>query len=427
MAQLSDDCFAFGGELMPTGRALEILEARLAPVTGTESVALAAAPGRVLAEDVAAPVDVPAHDNAAVDGVAVYFDDLDPAGETRLPLAGRIAAGHPLGRAPRRGEAYRIFTGAPMPADAEGAGPDTVLMQEDCAFEGEEVVVPPGIKRGANRRRRGEDIAAGAVALRRGQRLRPQDIGVAASLGRTELRVHAPLRVAVFSTGDEIVDPGQRLPEGCIYDSNRYGLIALLSGLGCRVTDLGILPDRFDDIRAALADAAGGHEVLITSGGVSTGEEDHVRAAVEALGSLHFWRLSIKPGRPIAFGAIRRPGGGEAAFIGLPGNPVAVMVTFMRFARPALLRLAGCAEVAPHFFRVPVDFAHRKKAGRREWIRARLARDGGALVARRFPRDGSGILTSMVDSDGLIELAEEVTGLAPGDLVDFLPFSEVTA
>jgi molybdopterin molybdotransferase len=428
MAQLSDDCFAFGGELMRTDRALEILESRLAPVTGTEAVPLAAALGRILAEDITAPRDVPPKDNAAVDGFAVAFDDLDPDGDTRLPVAGRIAAGHPLGRAPRRGEAYRIFTGAPMPEDEEGNGPDTVLMQEDCTLERDRVIIPPGIKRGANRRPRGEDIEEGAVVLRRGQRLRPQDIGVAASVGRTELMVHEPLRVAVFSTGDEVVDPGQALPEGGIYDSNRYGLIALLAGLGCRVTDLGILPDRFEDIRAALAAAAPNHDAIITSGGISTGEEDHVRAAVEALGSLHFWRLSIKPGRPIAFGLIGREGGGEAAFIGLPGNPVAVMVTFMRLARPALLKLAGGVDVAPLAFRVPADFAYRKRRDRREWIRARLVKDGaGHLVARRYPKDGSGILTSMVESDGLIELPEEVTELESGDLVDFLPFSEMTA
>ncbi len=426
MAQLSDDCFAFGGELMSTERALEILDSRLSPVTGTERVALSAAPGRVLAEDVTAPRDVPPHDNAAVDGFAVYFDDLAPERETRLPVAGHIAAGHPLERAPRRGEAYRIFTGAPVPRD-DGDGPDTVFMQEDCRVQGDEVIVPAGIKRGANRRPRGEDIRAGDVVLRGGRRLRPQDIGLAASVGRTDLELYQPLRVAVFSTGDEVIEPGQPLPEGCIYDSNRYGLIALLEGMGCRVTDLGILPDCLDDIHAAMAGASREHDLLVTSGGVSTGEQDHVRAAVEALGSIHFWRLAIKPGRPIAFGRIRREAG-DAAFIGLPGNPVAVMVTFLRFARPAILRLSGCKDITPLTFRVPTDFDYKKKQNRREWIRARLVPDGaGRLVARKYPKAGSGILTSMVEADGLIEVGEGISEFKSGDLVDFLPFSEVMA
>jgi molybdopterin molybdotransferase len=388
-------------------------------------VRLGAALGRVLAEDVTAPGDVPPHDNAAVDGFAVFFDDLEPEADTRLKVSGHIVAGHPLGRAARPGAAYRIFTGAPMPRAENGDGPDTVLMQEDCRTEGGDVIVPPGIRRGANRRRKGEDIRSGAVVLHRGRRLRPQDIGLAASVGRTEIEVHEPLRAAVFSTGDEIVEPGRPLPDGCIYDSNRYGLIALLDGMGCRVTDLGILPDRFEDIRDAIAAASRDHDLLITSGGVSTGDEDHVRAAVEALGSLHFWRLAIKPGRPIAFGQVRAERG-DVAFIGLPGNPVAVMVTFVRFARPAILRLSGCDEVDPLTFRVPTAFAYTKKANRREWIRARLVRDGaGRLVAHKFPKAGSGILTSMVEADGLIEVGEGVSEIEAGDLVDFLPFSEV--
>ena len=373
---------------------------------------------------IAAPNDVPPHDNSAVDGYAVFFDDLDPEAETRLPVTGRAAAGHPLKRPARRGEAVRIFTGAPMPEGHEGAeGPDTVMMQEDCRAEGDGVLIAPGIKRGANRRGRGEDLRAGAVALRRGRRLRPQDLGQAAACGRRTLRVARPLRAALFSTGDELREPGTPLEPGCIYDSNRYTVGGLLRGLGCRVADLGILPDEAETVRAALAEAEGGHDLIVTSGGVSVGEEDHVRQAVESLGRLHLWRLAIKPGRPIAMGQV-----GRVPFVGLPGNPVAVVVTFVTIVRPMILRLLGGSDLSPHHFRVRAAFDHKKKKDRREWVRARLEADGdGGWRAVRFPREGAGILSSLVESDGLVELPEGMTRLRAGSLVDFLPFSEVCA
>ena len=416
MAQLSDDCFAHGGQLMTTDEALARLADRVVTVSVPEEVSLRAGHGRILAADLVATRDVPAHDNAAVDGYAIFFADLDPAGDTRLPVTGTAAAGHPLGRAAGPGEAIRIFTGAPMPD-----GPDTVMMQEDCRRQDGEVVIRPGIRRGANRRDAGEDVAAGTTVLRRGHRLRPQDLGMAASLGLTRLTVYARLRVALLSTGDEIREPGAALPPGCIYDSNRVTLHTALEGLGCTVTDLGIVPDRLDAVRRTLADAADGHDLIVSSGGVSVGEEDHVRAAVEALGSLHFWRLAIKPGRPFAMGQV-----GRIPFIGLPGNPVAVMVTFLRFARPLILRLAGASDLTPVLFRVRAGFDHKKKPNRREFIRARLvAAEDGELVADKFPRAGAGIRSSLVEAHGLVELPEEVTELAAGTMVDFLPFNEV--
>lgn len=414
MAQLSDDCFAFGGELMRADEATRILAARVSAIATPETVPLAATRGRILAEDVVAPRDVPPHDNAAVDGYAVYFDDLDPAGETRLPVSGRLAAGHAAAAA--RGTALRVFTGAALPP-----GPDTCFMQEDCRVDGDHVVLPPGIKRGANRRKAGEDVKTGATILRRGQRLRPQDIGLAASIGATQLNVYRTLRVGVFSTGDELREPGTETPAGAVYDANRYVLLALLGQLGCAVEDFGIVADRRENVRDTLADAATRCDAIITSGGMSTGEEDHVRAAVESLGSIHFWRLAVRPGRPVAFGQVK-----GTAFVGLPGNPVAMMVTFLRFARPVLLRLGGAIEIEPHLFRVRAGFDAKKKLGRREWVRARLVPgDDGMPVAQRFPRDGAGILTSLVESDGLIELAENVTQVTAGAMVDFLPFSEV--
>jgi len=418
MAQLSDDCFAFGGRLMTTAEARSLLDTRLAAVAATETVALGAALGRILAHDLVAPIAVPPYANAAVDGYAVFFDDLSADAETRLRIAGRAAAGHPTAHLPARGEAVRIFTGAPMPD-----GPDTVMMQEDCRVEDGAVVIRPGIKRGANFRAAGEDVRAGAVVLAAGHRLRPQDVGMAASLGVRQLAVRRRLRVALFSTGDELVEPGETLAPGAIYDSNRYTLAALLRVTGAELSDLGILRDDLAVIRAALETAAADHDAIITSGGMSTGEEDHVKAAVEAAGSLHFWRLAIKPGRPVALGQI-----GRVPFIGLPGNPVAVMVTFLRVARPLLLKLGGATDIEPTLYRVRAGFGYRKKRDRREYVRAWLETDAdGAPVARRFPRDGAGILSSMVEADGLVELAEDLTTLEPGAMVDYLPFSEVYA
>jgi molybdopterin molybdotransferase len=426
MTQLSDDCFAFGGDLTPVDEALAHLARILVPVTNPESVPLPLACGRILAEAVSASENVPPYDNSAVDGFAVYFDDLSGDGETELPITGRAAAGHPLPHNQARGEAIRIFTGAPMPSGAQGPGvhgqdPDTVLMQEDCREAGNMVVIPPGIRRGANRRSAGEDVPAGSIVLHPGQRLRPQEIGLAAATGRSQLLVHASLRAAIFSTGDEVRDPGTPRIPGTIYDSNRFTLAALLQGLGCTVDDLGILPDNRQAIAAALSAAAAEHDVILTSGGVSTGGEDHVRGAVEDTGSLHFWRLAIKPGRPVALGQV-----GRTPFIGLPGNPVAAMVTFLRVARPLVLRLAGSSASAPSLFQVQAGFSYKKKRNRREYVRVRLeTRTPGSHVAQKYERDGAGILSSMVFADGLVELSEEITSIDEGDLVDYLPFSEV--
>jgi molybdopterin molybdotransferase len=416
MAQLSDDCFAFGGTLMQGAEALARIRAMDLPLPEIETVPLQQALGRVVAAPLVAARDVPPHDNAAVDGYAVHFADLGADAPTTLPVTGRAAAGHSLGRNALPGEAIRIFTGAPMPD-----GPDTVLMQEDCSESAGHVSLPPGIKRGANRRRRGEDVRAGDIAVAAGARVRPQEVALAAALGQTGLTVYRKLRVALLSTGDEVREPGTSLPPGAIYDANRYALMALLAGLPCEVVDFGIVPDRDDAVREALAEAATGRDLVVTSGGMSVGEEDHVKDAVEALGRLNFWRLAIRPGRPVALGQI-----GGVPFIGLPGNPVAVMVTFLLLARPLILRLAGARDVAPTLYRVTAGFAYAKKKSRAEYLRARLERGAdGSLTAQKYPRDGAGIISSLVAADGLVALAEGVGEVAPGMPVDFLPFSEV--
>ncbi|SDD75721.1 molybdopterin molybdotransferase MoeA [Belnapia rosea] len=418
MAQLSDDCFAFGGPLLSVEAAEALIAERIPPIQGEETLPLTEAAGRVLARALHASLPLPPFFNSAVDGYAFRHADLTPGEPSLLPLAGRIAAGHVAEQAPAPGQAARIFTGAPMPP-----GADTVVMQEDAVAEGRGVWVPPGLKPGANARPAGEDVAAGALALPAGRRLRAPEIGLAAALGYAALPVVPRVRVGVFSTGDELAPPGTPLGPAQAYDSNRFTLLALLARLPVMASDLGILPDDPAATAAALRAAAGSHDLLLTSGGVSTGEEDHVRAAIEAGGRLVFWRLAVKPGRPVAMGVLPKSGGDFAAggtpVIGLPGNPVAAVVTFLHLARPLVLRLAGALpEVLPRF-PAEAGFSYRKKAGRREYVRVRL-RDG---VAFKFEREGAGLLTSLTESDAFVELPEAVLSVAPGDAVRVLPFA----
>jgi molybdopterin molybdotransferase len=415
MAQLSDDCFAFGGALMAVEEAQALILERIPPATGAEMVALASARGRVLAAPLMAPLPLPPFFNAAVDGWAFRYADLTPGAETALQEVGRIAAGQAPSRGLAAGEAMRVFTGAPMPQ-----GADTAVMQEDVRREGAAIFIPPGLKPGANARPAGEDIAAGALALPEGKILGPAEIGLAAALGQAQLVVRPRLKVGVFSTGDELASPGDVLGPAQSYDSNRFTLLALLAALPVEAHDLGILPDDRAATEAALRSAAASHDLLLTSGGVSTGEEDHVRAAIEAGGRLVFWRLAVKPGRPAAMGLVD-----GTPVLGLPGNPVAAVVTFLHLARPLVLRLAGALPEALPRFVAEADFSYRKKAGRREYVRVSLQSTGGLPRARKFAREGAGLLTSLTQSDAFAELAEDITAVAPGDLVAVLPFGAV--
>lgn len=427
MAQLTDDCFAFSGPLLPLGQLESLIAERIVPVTQIERVPLRSAQGRVIAADLKAPGDLPPFDNSAVDGYAVRHADLKPDGDTTLKVAGRLTAGRQSDEAIKPGQAIRIFTGAAMPA-----GADTVFMQEDVTVNGDNVTVPKGLKPGANRRLAGEDVPAGNVVLPAGTVLEAQHIALAAALGLTELEVRRRLTVAIFSTGDEVIEPGARRGGAAIYDANRYLLSALLKRLGAIVTDLGILADDPEALSAALAKAAVGHDLVITSGGMSTGEADHVRTAVEKIGNLVFWRVAIKPGRPVAMGVIRAAprkadeANTGAAFVGLPGNPVAVFVTFVRVVKPLLLRLAGARPQTLMPLPVRVSFAYKKKKDRREYVRVALRRGAhGEIEAVKHPQDGAGILTSLTETDGLLEFAEDVTSVAPGDRVGFLSYAQL--
>jgi molybdopterin molybdotransferase len=407
MAQLTDDCFAFGGALLPLAEAQARIAGLFEAVAGIETVALREASGRVLAHDIAAPISLPPQANSAVDGYAFAHADLHADGPTTLKLQGRTAAGQSPAIV-AVGHASRIFTGAVMPA-----GLDTVMMQEDCEATSGSVTLAPGLKRGANARPKGEDIGEGAIALPVGRRLMPPDLALLAGLGLTEIVVRRKLRVTVFSTGDELADPPGPLPPGRIFDANRAMLLALLARLGADARDGGILPDNAEATARALRDAADDSDLLVTSGGVSTGEEDHVRTAIAAAGRLEFWRVALKPGRPVALGML-----GETPLLGLPGNPVAALVTFQALGRPLFDRLAGATYQSPPMLRAVSGFSYRKKIGRLEYVRVTLDADG---VAHRYPKEGAGIITSLTESDALMALPESMTQLVPGDAAPIIP------
>ena len=424
MTQLSQDCFVHGGELMRLEEGLDLIKSRLEATCAVEPVAAVDARGRILAHDVTANGSVPPHANSAVDGYAVYHSDLNPNGETELEVQGRVAAGHPFVGQAKRQRAFRVFTGAMIPEGEVDGGPDTVIMQEDCRSSADGVWIPSGIPKGANLRPLGEDVLAGAVVLKAGRKITSIDQALITSVGVGEVSVYARLKVALFSTGDEVCEPGTSLAPGQIYDSNRIVLKGFLKALGCVVTDLGILPDRLDKCRGAIAQAAQAHDVLISSGGVSVGEEDHIRAAIEEIGRIDFWRLAIKPGRPLALATIDISDR-VVPYLGLPGNPAAVIVTFLQFGRELIMRLAGGKGPPPKLYPVVAGFSYQKKPNRREYLRCILNMEaGGQLVARQAGKQGAGILSAISSADGLVELPEEMEYLVEGSMVQFMPFGE---
>lgn len=395
--------------------ALDKLLSAATPVEEVRALPLTATAGRVLAVAQASTVAVPPLDNSAMDGYAVRVADIAAAGVC-LPVSQRIPAGT-VGLPLQPGTAARIFTGAPVPV-----GADAVVMQELCEHGEGGVVINHLPHAGENIRRAGEDISIGGQILSAGMKLRPQDVALAASAGLPELPVYRRLRVGVFFTGDELVQPGEPLPPGAIYNSNRYALRALLEGLGCEVRDLGTVADTLDATRDALRRAAEDNDLIITSGGVSVGEEDHVKPAVEAEGRLDMWKIAIKPGKPLAFGEVRKSDG-KAWFIGLPGNPVSAFVTFLIMVRPFILRLQGVAEVLPHSYTLRADFDWKKPDPRTEFLRGRLNGAGGVEL---YKNQGAGVVTSLSWGDGLIVKAPQQV-IAAGESVRFIPFAELLA
>ncbi len=396
--------------------ALAELLAQAVPLAQTEQLSTFDADGRVLAQDLVSALQVPSFDNSAMDGYAMRAVDVPAAGSV-LPVSQRIAAGS-VGEALAAGTAARIFTGAPVPA-----GADVVVMQEECtALEDGRVQINAAVKPGQNIRRAGEDIALGSTIVAAGTRLTPAEMGLAASIGCATLQVARRPRVALFSTGDELVMPGDvaphDLPAGSIYNSNRFFLRAMLQRLGCEVLDQGIVPDSYEATVAALQTAAQDCDLVLTSGGVSVGEEDHVKPAVEALGSLDLWAIAIKPGKPFAYGKV-----GKAHFIGLPGNPVSSFVTFALLVRPFVLRLQGVQDTAPQAVQLRADFDWPRADKRQEFLRARVNAQGGL---ERFANQSSGVLTSVVWGDGLVDNPAGST-IARGDTVRFIPFAQLLA
>jgi len=398
----------------PESLALSAAEARdrmvaeVVPISGREFLPVRSALGRILAADIVAPHDVPAHDNSAMDGYAVRFDSLATAGETKLTVVGTAFAGGAFSGLVGKGQAVRIMTGAVLPA-----GADTVVVQEVTRVEADAVFVPAGQRQGQNTRRAGEDLAHGAVALPAGKRIGPAELGLIASLGVAEVEVKRRLRVAFFSTGDELASIGKPLAPGEVYDSNRYTLHGLLTKLGADIIDMGVVPDQPEVLEATLAEAAQVADAIITTGGVSVGEADFVREILEKLGEVRFWKLNIKPGRPMAFGKV-----GNAWLFGLPGNPVAVMVSYTQFALDALLRLSGLdpLPVRP-LLTVIAENAIRKQPGRREYLRGQIVAVDGQWQVKTIGNQGSGVLRSMSEANCFVVLAEDCAGVQAGESV----------
>ena len=404
--------------LTPIDEALSFLLASVAPCCEAEVVALLCASGRILSHSITAPLSVPPMANSAMDGYALRAaDSVDP--ERDLAVSQRIAAGQ-VGARLEAGTAARIFTGAPMPA-----GADAVVMQENCERRGEGIRVNKAVLPNENVRPIGADIKAGSTVFAQGRRLRPQDIGALASLGLTEVSVTRKLRVALMTTGDELQRPGSALLPGQIYDSNFATLTALLTGLHVDIVDCGRVGDTLAATRDALLDAAGRADCVITTGGVSVGEEDHVRAAIEQLGTIDLWKLAVKPGKPFAFGKITSEGE-SCQFFGLPGNPVSAFVTFALVVRPALLALQGATPASPHSFSVRSGFSRDKGGPRQEYLRAVLEQAPEGLVATPLRNQSSGVALSLSRSDGLLIVPPSV-GVSQGEILQFIPFSELGA
>ncbi len=417
MKKLADDCFIHDHERMAHQEAITLLKSRMFKLTATESIPLEKASGRILAEQIKASRDIPAFNNSAVDGYAFSHADHEPA-DGVFPISLRIAAGETKTGDLTSLTAARIFTGAPLPLAA-----DTVAMQEDCEVQEVDdrtiVTIPPGLKKGANCRLAGEDVESGQAVSDAGQILEPQYLAAIASTGTARVLVNKPLRVGLISSGDEILRPGELFHDGGVYDANHFMLQGLMDNPNFTVTDLGICPDEKDQLHILLSKAAREHDVILSTGGASRGEEDHFVSALETLGTCHMWQLAVKPGRPMSFGQISR-----TPCFALPGNPVAAFVCFLHYVRPALICLAGGTWNEPQRFPLPAAFNLQSKPDRREFLRGYvIISRQGITSAQKFDRDGSGLISGLTTATGLIEIEEKMTSVTRGVLVNFLPYS----
>tara|TARA_Y100000588_G_C14179808_1_gene893100 strand:- start:20 stop:1276 length:1257 start_codon:yes stop_codon:yes gene_type:complete len=416
MTQLSNDCFKHNNKRISLEKAISILNKKIKCIKKAKKIELDKALGRILSKDIISKINVPPFNNTAVDGYAFKYQDTNKKKETSLKLSGRIIAGMDLNKKIKRGEIIRVFTGAKIPRDL-----DTVIMQEDCNVNKDQIIIKPGIFKGANIRKKGEDIKKGKKIKSKGSKLKAQDIALIASIGLKKIEVFEKLKVGIFTTGNELFEPGSKISKSGIYDSNRYCLKFLLETINCSVKDYGIKKDNKILIKKTIKKISKECDLIITTGGMSVGEEDYVRKVVEENGSLNFWNIAIKPGRPVALGNIfKKP------FIGLPGNPVSVMITFFKIALPTINKLSGFVSAKEKNFIVTTDFNFKKKSGRKEFLRVKIEKNiNGQIKIKNYPNSGSGVFTSMVETDGLIELPEKLTYLKKGTKVKFVPYSEI--
>ena len=416
MTQLTNDCFKNNKKRISLEKAVLILQKKIKCIKKTQKIKLNSALGRILSKNIISKINVPSFNNSAVDGYAFNFSDLNKKKETILKLSGRITAGQNYNKKIKKKEAIRIFTGARIP---EGA--DTVIMQEDCEVSDNKILLKTGIFKGANIRKRGEDVNYGKKIMSKGSKLKAQDIALIASVGIKVINVFEKLKVGVFTTGNELFEPGKKTSKSGIYDSNRYCLKNLLETINCSIKDYGIKKDSEKLITKTLMKISKECDLIITTGGMSVGDEDYVRKVVEKHGSLNFWNISIKPGRPVALGNIfKKP------FIGLPGNPVSVMITFLKIALPTINKLSGFISPKEKNFIVVTDFSFKKKSGRKEFLRVKVLNSlNGEVKIKHYPNTGSGVFTSIVETDGLVELPEKLTYLKKGTKIRFVPYSEI--
>lgn len=417
--KLADDCFIHDKDRLKHGEAVDILRKQMRIIAAQETIALEHAANRIVAEDIIAPRNIPAFDNSAVDGYAFAHDDFEPTGGF-FARSIRIAAGDTSDAELPGFSAARIFTGAKMPK-----GADTIAMQEDCQPQVREgtnfVAIPAGLKKGANCRLAGEDVSANETIVKKGTKLRPQELAAIASTGIHEIKVYTPLKIGLLSSGNEILRPGEPFSQGKVYDANHFMLSGLLAASGAEITDLGICPDNEATVTNLLKDAASRFDVIISTGGASKGEEDYFVNALEKLGKCHLWQLAVKPGRPISFGQI----GSTLAFT-LPGNPVAAFVCFLLYVKPSIECLSGSTWKTPQRFLIKSGFTIKSKPDRREFLRGYLhTNEAGDVTVMKFNRDGSGLITGLREATGLIEIAEDTTSVTKGSYVNFIPFSEL--